>query len=85
MDAVKGTGALEKASDLLEAIGSAPEDGDMQQLGSHGLLSKVPPGPLVDRGMIRRNPSTKRYKLGYRFLEIVRGAWLDALAKDIPR
>ncbi len=81
MDAGKGTAALEKAFDLLEAIGLASEGVDTQQLALQVGLPRSTLyrllGLLVDRGMVRRDPSTKRYKLGFRYLEMVRGAWLE--------
>jgi IclR family acetate operon transcriptional repressor len=81
MDAGKGTAALEKAFDLLEAIGLANEGIDTQQLAIQVGLPRSTLyrllGLLVDRGMVRRDPSTKRYRLGFRYLEMVRGAWLE--------
>ncbi|OLU16703.1 IclR family transcriptional regulator [Pseudomonas sp. PA1(2017)] len=76
----EGTASLEKALDVLEAIGSAP-------LGlNQGELSNLVPlprttlyrilGSLVDRGMIRRDPLRKVYRLGFRYLELVRNAYL---------
>lgn len=81
MDAGKGTAALEKAFDLLETIGLAPEGLDTQQLAAQMNLPRSTLyrllGMLVDRGMVRRDPTSKRYRLGFRYLEMVRGAWLE--------
>lgn len=77
----KGTAALEKAFDLLEAIGLAAEGLDTQQLAAQLSLPRSTLyrllGLLVDRGMVRREGANKRYRLGFRYLEMVRGAWLE--------
>ncbi|MFJ4256340.1 IclR family transcriptional regulator C-terminal domain-containing protein [Pseudomonas monteilii] len=81
MESAKGTAALEKAFDLLEAIGLAPEGLDTQQLAAQVNLPRSTLyrllGLLVDRGMVRRDGPLKRYRLGFRYLEMVRGAWLE--------
>ncbi|WP_447903030.1 IclR family transcriptional regulator domain-containing protein [Pseudomonas serbica] len=81
MDEGKGTASLEKAFDLLETIGLAPEGLDTQMLAAQvnfprSTLYRLL-GLLVDRGMVRRDPTSKRYRLGFRYLEMVRGAWLE--------
>ncbi|WP_416772890.1 IclR family transcriptional regulator domain-containing protein [Pseudomonas sp. RHF3.3-3] len=81
MEAAKGTAALEKAFDLLEAIGLAPEGLETQQLAARVNLPRSTLyrllGLLVERGMVRRDAHQKRYRLGFRYLEMVRGAWLE--------
>lgn len=81
MERAKGTAALEKAFDLLEAIGLSAEGLDPQQLNAQVNLPRATfyrlLGLLIDRGMIRRDSTGKRYRLGFRYLEMVRGAWLE--------
>ncbi|MCU1785320.1 SMP-30/gluconolactonase/LRE family protein [Pseudomonas sp. 13B_2.1_Bac1] len=80
MGAADGTGALEKAMDVLEAIGSAAQGLSQAELaGMVGLprttLYRII-ASLVERGMIRRDPLRKVYRLGFRYLELVRNAYL---------
>lgn len=81
MESNKGTAALEKAFDLLEAIGLSAEGLDTQQLAIQLNLPRSTLyrllGLLVERGMVRRDADKKRYRLGFRYLEMVRGAWLE--------
>ncbi|MDH0619162.1 IclR family transcriptional regulator [Pseudomonas fulva] len=81
MERAKGTAALEKAFDLLEAIGLSAEGLEPQQLNAQVNLPRATLyrllGLLIDRGMIRRDTTGKRYRLGFRYLEMVRGAWLE--------
>lgn len=80
MSAVEGTGSLEKAMDVLEAIGSAPEGLSQAQLAECVSLPRTTLyriiASLVARGMIRRDPLHKVYRLGFRYLELVRNAYL---------
>ena len=80
MERAKGTAALEKAFDLLEAIGLSAEGLEPQQLNAQVNLPRATLyrllGLLIDRGMIRRDTHGKRYRLGFRYLEMVRGAWM---------
>lgn len=81
MERTKGTAALEKAFDLLEAIGLSADGLEPQQLNAQVNLPRATfyrlLGLLIDRGMIRRDSTGKRYRLGFRYLEMVRGAWLE--------
>ncbi len=81
MERAKGTAALEKAFDLLEAIGLSAEGLEPQQLNAQVNLPRATLyrllGLLIDRGMIRRDTHGKRYRLGFRYLEMVRGAWME--------
>lgn len=80
MSTSEGTGALEKALDVLEAIGSAPSGVTQADLAARLALPKTTLyriiASLVDRGMIRRDPVRKVYRLGFRYLELVRNAYL---------
>ncbi|MDE1169523.1 MAG: IclR family transcriptional regulator C-terminal domain-containing protein [Pseudomonas sp.] len=75
-----GTGALEKAMDVLEAIGSRPEGVSQAELAVQMGLPRTTLyriiASLIDRGMIRRDPVRKVYRLGFRYLELVRNAYL---------
>lgn len=75
-----GTASLEKAIDVLEAIGSAPEGLSQTQLSERVTLPRTTMyriiATLVARGMVRRDPFRKVYRLGFRYLEMVRNAYL---------
>lgn len=75
-----GTGALEKAMDVLEAIGSKPDGLSQADLGAQLGLPRTTLyriiASLIERGMIRRDPLRKVYRLGFRYLELVRNAYL---------
>ena len=80
MKSNEGTASLEKALDVLEAVGAAPSG-----LSQAELISRVPlpkttlyriVGTLVDRGILRRDTSHRVYRLGFRYLEMVRNAYL---------
>lgn len=76
----EGTGALEKALDVLVAVGAAPRGITQVELATRLSLTKSTLyrilSSLVDRGMIRRDPVHKVYRLGFRYLELVRNAYL---------
>jgi DNA-binding IclR family transcriptional regulator/sugar lactone lactonase YvrE len=74
-----GTGSLEKALDVLEAVGNAPQglsQSDITQLLElprttvYRLLAT-----LVARGLLRRDPLRKVYCLGFRCFEMARKAY----------
>lgn len=76
----EGTGALEKAMDVLEAIGSQPNGLAQADLAAQLGLPRTTLyriiASLIERGMIRRDPVRKVYRLGFRYLELVRNAYL---------
>ncbi|GAB7532699.1 hypothetical protein PS3A_51140 [Pseudomonas sp. 3A(2025)] len=78
--ASEGTGALEKAMDVLEAVGSSPKGMSQAELAEHLGLPRTTLyriiATLIERGMIRRDPVRKVYRLGFRYLELVRNAYL---------
>ncbi|QKZ04151.1 IclR family transcriptional regulator domain-containing protein [Pseudomonas eucalypticola] len=80
MAATEGTGALEKALDVLEAIGSAPRGVSQGELADQVKLPKTTLyrilATLVERGLVRRDAVGKVYRLGFRYLELVRNAYL---------
>ncbi|GAB2898438.1 SMP-30/gluconolactonase/LRE family protein [Paralcaligenes sp. KSB-10] len=76
MKSAEGTGALEKALDVLDAIGSTPAGLSQSELSArldvpratlYRLLST-----LVARGMVRRDPLRRVYCLGLRCFEMAR-------------
>ncbi len=76
----EGTASLEKALDVLEAIGSSPAGLTKAELAEQVPLPRTTLyrmlGSLVERGMIRRDPLRKVYRLGFRYLGLVRNAYL---------
>lgn len=80
MSTTEGTGALEKALDVLEAVGAEPRGVTQADLAARLALPKTTLyriiASLVSRGMIRRDPVRKVYRLGFRYLELVRNAYL---------
>ncbi len=76
----EGTASLEKALDVLEAVGSASQGLSQVELAERTRLPKTTLyriiASLVSRGMLRRDPLRKVYRLGFRYLELVRNAYL---------
>lgn len=75
----EGTGALEKALDVLDLVGMSPEGVsqtviaerlDLPRTTAYRLLAT-----LVGRGLLRRDPLRKVYCLGFRCLEMARQAY----------
>ncbi|PYY72423.1 IclR family transcriptional regulator [Pseudomonas jessenii] len=81
MNRAKGTAVLDKTFDILEAIGLSSEGLDNQQLAAQLSLPRATLyrllALLVERGMVRRDANNKCYRLGFRYLELVRGAWME--------
>ena len=77
----EGTAALDKALDVLEIIGSSPTGLTQTELSEKVDLPKTTLyrliATLIDRGMLRRDPLRKVYRLGFRYLELVRNAYLE--------
>ncbi|MDV5097257.1 MULTISPECIES: IclR family transcriptional regulator domain-containing protein [Pseudomonas] len=77
----EGTAALEKALDVLQAIGASASGISQAQLAEQVPLPRTTLyriiATLVDRGMIRRDPTRKVYRLGFNYLEMVRNAYLE--------
>lgn len=74
-----GTGSLEKAVDILEAVGEAPQglsQGDItQRLALPRTTVYRLLATLVARGLLRRDPLRKVYCLGFRCFEMARRAY----------
>lgn len=75
----EGTGALEKALDVLDAIGAAPQGVSQTELADSLALPRTTVyrllATLVARGLIRRDPLRKVYCLGFRCFEMARQAY----------
>ena len=75
----EGTGALEKALDVLDAIGAAPEGLSQNDLAARLQLPRTTVyrllATLVGRGLVRRDPLRKVYCLGFRCFEMARQAY----------
>lgn len=75
----KGAGALEKALDVLDAIGAAPEGLSQSHLADRLGLPRTTIyrllATLVSRGLLRRDPLRKVYGLGFRCIEMARQAY----------
>lgn len=72
----EGTGALEKALDVLEAIGRSPQGMSQADLAERLALPRTTVyrllATLVARGLVRRDPQRKVYCLGIRCYEMAR-------------
>lgn len=75
----EGTAALEKALDLLEAVGAAPDGLSQPELAERFGLPRTTAyrllAALVARGLLRRDPLRKVYCLGMRCFEMARQAY----------
>jgi len=75
----EGTGALEKALDVLDAVGAAPEGLGQSELADRLSLPRTTVyrllATLVARGLLRRDPLRKVYCLGFRCFELARQAY----------
>ncbi|MEY2952282.1 MAG: hypothetical protein RLZZ401_369 [Pseudomonadota bacterium] len=72
----EGTGALEKALDVLDAVGAAPaglgQSAIAERLGLPRTTTYRLLATLVTRGLLRRDPQRKVYCLGFRCVEMAR-------------
>lgn len=77
--AADGTGALEKALDVLDAIGQAPAGLSQAELAERLALPRTTLyrllGTLSARGLLRRDPLRRVYCLGQRCFEYARSAY----------
>ncbi|MDD1993605.1 IclR family transcriptional regulator domain-containing protein [Pseudomonas putida] len=77
----EGTAALEKALDVLQAVGAMATGISQTQLAEQVQLPRTTLyrilATLVERGMIRRDPTRKVYRLGFKYLEMVRNAYME--------
>jgi IclR family transcriptional regulator, acetate operon repressor len=74
-----GTAALDKALDVLDAVGAAPGGLSQADLGARLALPRTTLyrllGSLVARGLVRRDASRRLYALGPRCFEYARAAF----------
>ncbi len=74
-----GTASLEKAMDILEAVGAAPHGLSQTELASRLALPRTTLyrllATLVARGMLRRDPARRVYGLGPLCFEMARSAY----------
>lgn len=74
-----GTAALDKALDVLDAVGCAPDGLSQAELGAALALPRTTLyrllGTLVARGLLRRDPLRRVYCLGMRCFEYARQAY----------
>jgi len=72
----EGTGALEKALDILEVIGQVPSGMSQSELAESLQLPRTTVyrllATLISRGLLRRDPLRKVYCLGFRCFEMAR-------------
>jgi IclR family transcriptional regulator, acetate operon repressor len=77
--AADGTGALEKALDVLDAVGQAPAGLSQAELAERLALPRTTLyrllGTLSARGLLRRDPLRRVYCLGQRCFEYARAAY----------
>lgn len=75
----EGTGALEKALDVLEVIGQVPSGLSQSELADRLQLPRTTVyrllATLISRGLLRRDPLRKVYCLGFRCFEMARQAY----------
>ena len=74
-----GTGALEKALDVLDAVGRAPQGLSQAELAQQLALPRTTVyrllGSLTARGLVRRDPLRRVYGLGPRCIEYARASY----------
>jgi IclR family acetate operon transcriptional repressor len=77
--AAEGTAALDKALDVLDAVGNAPAGLSQTELAERLALPRTTLyrllGTLVARGLLRRDPLRRVYGLGMRCFEYARAAY----------
>lgn len=75
----EGTGALEKALDVLDAVGGSSEGLSQSDLATQLQLPRTTVyrllATLVARGLVRRDPLRKVYCLGFKCFEMARKAY----------
>ena len=80
-----GTALLEKACDVLEAVGASAGGISQAALAAKLGLPRTTLyrilSALVARGLLRQDPSRRVYGIGFRLLEMTQGAWS---APDLP-
>ncbi|MEK6421265.1 MAG: IclR family transcriptional regulator C-terminal domain-containing protein [Burkholderia gladioli] len=85
-----GTAALAKALTVLEMVGATPHGMTNAELLEQAGLPKTTLyrilATLIEHGLLRRDPTHRVYRLGFRYLELVRNSYLmpDLVAAATP-
>ncbi|MEX3982157.1 IclR family transcriptional regulator C-terminal domain-containing protein [Paraburkholderia sp. EG287A] len=85
-----GTAALSKALTVLEMVGATPHGLTNAELLEHAGLPKTTLyrilATLIEHGLLRRDATHRVYRLGFRYLELVRNSYLmpDLVAAATP-
>ena len=76
---IAGTALIGKACDILELVGNAPGRIDQNVLAEKTGIPRATLyriiAALVSRGLIRPDPISQSYTLGFNFLELAQNAW----------
>ncbi|WIY52591.1 IclR family transcriptional regulator C-terminal domain-containing protein [Devosia sp. YIM 151766] len=79
---VKGAALIGKATEVLTRIGSAPGKVGFAELSSATGIARATLyrilSALASRGLIRIDPVTQNYTLGFQFLELAQNVWSSA-------
>jgi IclR family transcriptional regulator, acetate operon repressor len=77
-----GTALIKKACDILDLIGSNPGHADHAMLARHTQIPRATLyrilAALSSRSLIRNDPVTRSFMLGFRFLELAQNVWSSA-------
>ncbi|MBN3807614.1 IclR family transcriptional regulator C-terminal domain-containing protein [Paraburkholderia sp. Ac-20347] len=90
MTAGDGTAALAKALTVLDMVGATPHGLTNADLLARAGLPKTTLyrilATLIEHGLLRRDPTHRVYRLGFRYLELVRNSYLmpDLVAAAAP-
>jgi IclR family transcriptional regulator, acetate operon repressor len=85
-----GTAALSKALTVLDMVGATPHGLTNAELLDRAGLPKTTLyrilATLIEHGLLRRDPTHRVYRLGFRYLELVRNSYLmpDLVAAATP-
>lgn len=85
-----GTAALAKALTVLDMVGATPHGLSNAELLDRAGLPKTTLyrilATLIEHGLLRRDPTHRVYRLGFRYLELVRNSYLmpDLVAAATP-
>ncbi|QND72863.1 IclR family transcriptional regulator domain-containing protein [Tardiphaga robiniae] len=76
---VVGTALISKACDILEVIGRAPGSVGQAELADRTGIPRATLyrilAALISRGLVRLDPLSENYTLGFNFLELAQNAW----------
>lgn len=76
---VAGTALLSKACDIIEIVGRSPGSVGLAVLGERTGIPRATLyrilAALISRGLLRADPATQTYTLGFSFLDLAQNAW----------